>query len=40
MKLIQVSPMIKNAGIMTLLCAFAQVALAFGLFLASRTNSI
>ena len=36
MRLTQMSPMIKNAGIMALLCAVAQAALAIGLFLAYK----
>jgi len=37
MKLTQISPMMKNAGIMAILCAGAQIALALGLFWALRT---
>jgi len=40
MKLTQISPMIKNAGMMALLCAFAQVALAFGIFWALKTSIV
>ena len=40
MKLTHMSPMIKNAGIMALLCAIAQVALAFGIFWALRGNIV
>jgi len=34
------SPMIKNAEIMALLCAFAQVALAVGLFWALKGHIV
>ena len=40
MQITQVSPVMKHAGIMALLCAFAQVALAVGLFLAFRANIV
>ena len=40
MKLTQTVPMIKNAGIMALLCAGAQVVLAFSLFCALRASAI
>jgi len=40
MKLTQPSPMIRNAGIMALLCACAQMALALGLFWALRANTV
>ena len=40
MRLTQMSPVIKTAGIMALLCAVAQVALAIGLFLAFRASIV
>jgi hypothetical protein len=40
MRIAQSSPMMKNAGIMALLCAFAQLALAAGLFWALRTHLV
>jgi len=40
MRLTQISPMMKNAGIMALLCACAQMALALGLFWALRVNTV
>jgi hypothetical protein len=40
MKLTRTSPIIKNAGIMALFCAGAQIALAIGLFWALRASTI
>jgi len=40
MKLTQISPMMKHAGAMAILCAFAQMALAIGLFLAFRQHIV
>jgi hypothetical protein len=40
MRTTQSSTMIKNAGIMALLCAFAQLALAMGLFWAVREHIV
>ena len=40
MQITQVSPVMKHAGIMALLCAFAQVALAFGIFWALKTSIV
>jgi len=40
MRIAQSSPMMKNAGIMALLCAFAQLALAMGLFWALKEHIV
>jgi hypothetical protein len=40
MRLSQTSPAIKTAGMMALLCACAQVALALGLFWALKSSIV
>ena len=40
MRITQSTPMMKNAGIMALLCAFAQLALAMGLFWAFKGHIV
>ena len=40
MRITQMSPMMKNAGVMALLCAGAQLALAMVLFLALRGHIV
>jgi len=40
MKMTQSSPLMKNAEVMALLCAFAQVALALGLFWALKGHIV
>jgi len=40
MRITQTSPIMKNAGVMALLCACAQLALAVGLFWALREHIV